>query len=335
MAGQSSGVAGTGQIQADSKREMLSGIALLGRGEWRGALACFDRAIALRETLPWRDDPESAWVLAAAWLNRSDALRGLGEAGLLPEAIRSLDRAIEAMGFVPLAEHPAFAERLILAWLNRGTACGEAGEGEAALESFARAESLLAEWGRDVTPQRRFLDAMLQVNRARVRLDAGRTDEAWNDARTGLESLRALEPGEGEIAHAGVRARSVLCRALAALLDRPDGATRAGDWIAAATDAAEEALALVKRHGLAEPWVADLVRYGAKIYRACQPQFLREFIDEWLAADSPLAGDEPLRAEMREVLQVARAEAEARLLLAPHDDAVARREMRILRALGG
>ena len=328
-------MAETGQIQADSKREMLSGIALLGRSEWRGALACFDRAIALRETLPWRDEPESAWVLAAAWLNRRDELRGLGVAGLLPEAIRSLDRAIEAMGVVPLAEHPAFVDRLILAWLNRGTTCGEAGETEASLESFARAEALLAEWGRDAGPQRRFLDAMLHVNRARVLLDAGRAEAAWLDARTGLESLRALEPGEGEIAQAGVRARSVWCRTLAALLDRPDGAARAGDWIAAATDAAEEALAIVKRDGLAEPWVADLVRYGAKIYRACQPQFLREFIDEWLAADSPLAGDEPLRAEMREVLQVARAEAEARLLLAPHDDAVAARELRILRALGG
>ena len=48
-----------------------------------------------------------------------------------------------------------------------------------------------------------------------------------------------------------------------------------------------------------------------------------------------MAGEEPLRAEMRDVLQVARAEAEARLLLAPHDDAVAARELRILRALGG
>jgi hypothetical protein len=335
MAGQCSGVAETGNIQAESKREMLCGIDLLGRGEWRGALACFDRAIALRETLPWRDDPESAWVLAAAWLNRGDALRGPGEADLLPEAVRSFDRAVEAMGFVPLAANPAFVERLVLAWLNRGTACGEAGETGAALESFARAESLLAEWGREVTPRRRFLHAMLHVNRARVRLDAGRADEAWNDARAGLERLRALEPGEGEIAQAGVRARSVWCQALAALLDRPAGAERAGDWIAAATDAAEEALAIVKRHGLAEPWVADLVRYGAKIYRVCQPQFLREFIDEWLGSDSPLAGDEVLRKEMDDALRVARAEAEARLLLAPHDDAVARREMRILRSLAG
>ncbi|MGC4014759.1 MAG: hypothetical protein QM755_09635, partial [Luteolibacter sp.] len=65
----------------------------------------------------------------------------------------------------------------------------------------------------------------------------------------------------------------------------------------------------------------------------CQPQFLAEFIREWLVGGSPLAMDGRLRAEMDGVLQLARVEAEARLLIAPHDDDVARRELRILRSL--
>jgi hypothetical protein len=78
---------------------------------------------------------------------------------------------------------------------------------------------------------------------------------------------------------------------------------------------------------------ADLVRYGARIYRSCQPQFLAGFIRDWLAQDGPLAGDEALREEMKNVILLARHEAEQRLLVAPHDDAVAAREMRIIRSL--
>lgn len=74
----------------ESKRHMLGGIARLEDGDWLTALRHFDHAIALREALPWRDDVESAWVLAAAWINRSDLLRFLGEP---EEGIRSLDRA--------------------------------------------------------------------------------------------------------------------------------------------------------------------------------------------------------------------------------------------------
>ncbi|BCU77317.1 hypothetical protein [Luteolibacter sp. LG18] len=321
------------RLRVGSKQEMQQGIALLGQGEWRAALGHFDRAVALRESFPWREDGESAWLLAAAWINRSDALRQLGDERLLPEAIRSLDRGIEAMGHVPLDGDPMFAERLILAWINRATACGDAGRTEESLAGFAEAENVLETHGRDVTPTRRFLAAMATINRARVLLDAGRVEDGWREAAAGVAALRPQEPGDGLIAQTGIRARAVLCRALALLAETPEGTASAGDWIATATDAAEEALAIVKRSGLHDPAVPDLVRYGARIYRVCQPQFLAEFIHEWVGAEGPLAGDPGLREEMQGVILLARAEAETRLRTAPHDDEVAQRELRILRTL--
>ena len=321
------------RIRVGSKREMQQGIALLAESDWRGALGHFDRAVMLRESTPWRDDGDSAWLLAAAWINRSDALRQLGDPRLLPEAIRSLDRGIEAMARVDLGADPVFVERLILAWINRGTACGDAGRAHEALEDFFKAEALLRDWGADVTPNRVFMSAMLHINRARVFLHEERVDEAWTEAKAGVDRLRPLEPGDGLVSQTGVRARSVLCQSLALLVEQPGGAEQAGDWIAVATDAAEEALAIVKRVGLVDPVVPDLVRYGARIYRLCQPQFLGEFIREWLAGDGPLAHDQKLREEMTGILLLARAEAETRLRIAPHDDDVARRELRVLKAL--
>jgi len=287
----------------------------------------------LRETTPWHEDSDCAWGLAAAWINRSDAMRRLGDPLLMPEAIRSLDRCIEAMGRVRLAERPEFVERLILAWINRATACGEIRDATGALESFMQVEAVFSAWGEDATPSRCFLLAMLHTNRALVRLDAGEPALAWQDARQGIEALKALEPGDALVSQAGIRARGALCRTLAECLDMRHAPSPLDDWIAQATDAVEEALSIMKRSGLAEPAAADLVRYGARIYRLCQPQFLAAFVREWLATDSPLATNQELATEMAGVLQLARVEAEARLLTAPHDDAVVARELRILKAL--
>jgi tetratricopeptide (TPR) repeat protein len=324
---------GNGVARSNADWEMEQGIVLLGRGEWRRALGHFDRAVMRRESMPWREDPDAAWGLAAAWINRSDALRRLEDGLLLPEAIRSLDRAIEVMACVPIGEGVRFAERLILAWINRATACGEKGDFEEALDGFDRAAGIFSEWGSEVSPNRVFLLAMLHLNRARVLLDLECTESGWREARAGLQILRGLEPGDGLIAQAGIRSRSILCRALVGLIESPPSQEIVGDWIAEATDQVEEALAIMRRTGLSEPSMGELVRCGARIYRLCQPQFLGEFLCECFTDGSPLVGDGALRDEMKSVVLLARHEAEQRLLIAPHDDAVVQREMRVIRAL--
>lgn len=313
----------------EAKRHMLDGIARMDEGDWLTALDHFERAVELREARPWRDDPDSAWVLAGAWINRSDVLRFLGRTR---EGIQSLDRAIEAMGHISLENNPGCSGRLILAWINRGTACGEAGEMAEALAGFSKAESLLETWHGPAGPDRQLMGSMLHANRARVLLDLGRTVDGWQSACAAVDSLKNLAPS-GIVAEASIKARGILCRALAMLLDEPGGIDLAKDWIALATDSAEEALALVRSSSYEGEWVADLVRYGAKIYRVCQPHFLGEFIREWMTGDGPLAGNESLKREMANELLFAKAELGHRVVLHSHDTGYVEKAMIVLASI--
>lgn len=319
--------------QDEANQRTRAGIARMEAGDWSGALEWFEQAIAIRRELPWREQPLIAWGLAAGLMNRGDVLRRL-DAPRREEALASYEQAIEVLAVMPLDGNPAFRERLILAWLNRGTTAGDIQRTDLALDCFAKAESLLSESPTGFRPERILLESMLGVNRARVLLELGRVEDACAESGRGVRVLRLLEPGEGLIAEAGIRARAMRCRALAEWLDSPGLQEPDGDWIAAATDAVEEAMAIFRRSGMARDSAADLIRYGARIYRACQPQFLSAFLRECLEADGPLAGDEKLRAEMKNVILLARQDAEQRLLIAPHDDALVQRELRIIRSLG-
>jgi hypothetical protein len=149
-------------------------------------------------------------------------------------------------------------------------------------------------------------------------LELGRISEGWRDSQLAVTLLEGIEPDQ-VVTEAAIKARGILCRALALLLDEPRGAEQAEDWIARATDSAEEALAMVRSSDYRGIWIADLVRYGARIYRVCQPHFLGEFIREWMSPDGPLAGNEALKCEMANELLLARADLERRVRLNPHD----------------
>jgi tetratricopeptide (TPR) repeat protein len=299
----------------ESRQHMLAGIALMEEGEWKAALSHFECAIELREALPWREDVESAWLLAAGWINRSDVLRFLGD----PEkAIHSLDRAIEAMNFVRLDENPGCANRLILAWVNRGTACGEARRMDESLEGFCSAENLLEQWGGPTTPDRKLMGSMLHANRARVLLAVGRIAEGWQDSQTAVSLLEGLEPAP-VVTEAAIKSRGILCQALALMLDEPCGTGEEVDWIARATDSVEEALAMARESSYRGAWIADLVRYGARIYRICQPQFLGEFVREWMDSSSPLSENHELKRELANELLLGRADLERRVRRNSHE----------------
>ncbi len=313
-----------GRRRQQSHESMQQGIALLARGLAAEALPHFDRAIELREPWPWQEDAELAWMLAAAWINRSDALRADPVAA--DDALRALDRGIEVMAHVPLDRHPSLPDRLILAWLKRADLCAA----DAAMDAYAEAESLLDRWGRTLTPERLRLSAMLGANRARTLLDRGEIPAALENARRAVDASRALERA-GFREAPGIAARALLCRGLAMALDSPEGPPPDHDWIAEATDTVEEALTLAK-DGVQHPTLGDLVRYGAKIYRICQPQFLGEALIDWLAR-GPLAGDDALAGEMKNELLLARAEAERKILLVLHKTEFVQRQSRILESL--
>src|SRR5204863_436597 len=55
------------------------------------ALACFDRALAIREALPLEHSSLLRFGLAACWLNRAEALMRLDGQPQIEEAVRSCD----------------------------------------------------------------------------------------------------------------------------------------------------------------------------------------------------------------------------------------------------
>lgn len=320
------------EVVEKSTALMVAGLRAMGQGEWCIAIEQFRAAAELRESLPWASDDESAWMLAAAWLNHGDALSRTGDSAVLSEALDSFNRAIEVMDHVDLEIHPSRPERLILCRINRaGTYC-ERGEISQSLNEYEEAQRLMDYWGEGVTAERCFLAAMMKINHSRALLRFGKPFEAWKHVKEGLVRLNSLSL-TNETAAAGIQGRSIQCHALAMLLDKPSGVEKVGDWIAEATDSAEEALTLVKQTGFRDTWVADLVRYGAHIYRRCQPHFLGEFLIEWLGKDGPLGDDHTLKEEMKVVLWNTLHETARRVLDIPQDTEFVERQTRVVKSL--
>ncbi|NJM38366.1 MAG: hypothetical protein HC845_11190 [Akkermansiaceae bacterium] len=213
------------------------------------------------------------------------------------------------MQYVPLDRNPSYVNRLILAWINRATLSAEMQQPAEAEISFSNAAQLLISWGETTTPDRAFIASMFHTNRARFQLDQENPIAGWKDVHIAVNFLKNLPPSDA-VTEASIKARGILCRALAMLLDEPGGIQLEKDWIATATDLNEEALGMARSSNDHSPWIADLVRYGAKIYRVCQPHFLGEYLKEWLAPGSPLAENTFLIQEMQHELQLAKANVE-------------------------
>ncbi|YCM42333.1 tetratricopeptide repeat protein [Verrucomicrobiaceae bacterium 227] len=276
-----------------ARQDMLDGIAELERGNWQSARSHFDQAIRTRTATPWQNDPQSAWLLAAAWINRADALRFLGHPN---EALTDLSQAIAAMRYVPIAENVLYLNRLILAWINRATILGEIGMPGEALAAFETAQSLFAA---PLHPGQFLHSITLHTNRARLLLDEGFTLEGLKEAQYAIGILKEIEPAQAP-AEASLKSRAILCRALALLLDSPKDRDLIDDWIALATDTVEEALLTAKESNYQGEFLGDLVRYGAKIYGVCQPNFLSEYLREWLSPDTHFARDPALLLDLHQ-----------------------------------
>lgn len=256
------------------------GICLLpggGEAELTKAIACFEKAIALRAALPLEHEPRYRWGLAAGYMNQGDALNRLhGKSG---EAIAAYEQAISHLEKMPPDWEQDLVQRLGLAWSNRGLASAHPDE---ALRCFARCIEVI---GAPRTLRQTLVLHNALLHRATLRL-AKLEDptQAAADARGVLESLKAEELLYPAMAELTLQARHLLCRSLCVWIDGPKkGSDISEDWIAETTDAVEEALAL-ERHwsqrGLLafRPLAAELFSLGARVYRVCQPHFLAEFL---------------------------------------------------------
>jgi hypothetical protein len=282
-------------INAEASVLMKRGIALmsdtgLGNSGVAEALDCFERALALRLQLPVEAIPVLGYGLAACWLNRADALVRLG-AEKIGLALTSYDEGIALLRRLPLHEDPRFPRRLAIAHQNRGLALRAQSPPAAAeaILAFAEAAAVLDRDESAAIPDRQQLLATVWTNLAIAR-SAEATDASESQAREAalraialVASVEATDPDSAEV---GLKARHVLCQTLASRLPLrpPPGAVMPGD-VHEATDLADDGLALVRtweREGVTRfrGLAFDLFRFGARVYRAYQPQFLKEFIYE-------------------------------------------------------
>lgn len=327
---------------------MKRGIALLNENTTASltdSLHWFERAIELRRSLRLRENPWYCYVLAAGWMNRGDALTRLGSGGNLAEAVRSYDQALTLLRTLEPESNPLFRKRLALAWINHGLALQEQGTSvslRAALASFDKAIAILRDPFVLERAESRPILACALTNRGNVLL--GLATPAPASARKSVEQALALIAGTEEqelvAAETGLKARHVLCRAIAWQLADRTATTTSEDLVAAATDAVDDGMKLA-RHWEARgerrfrDLAGELFRFGAHAYQMHQSHFLTEFLLENLdpcRSRDALPVDPKMHAVAGEAIACAFAEIQRdgfRSLNTPHFD----RFLKMLRQL--
>jgi tetratricopeptide (TPR) repeat protein len=252
------------------------------------ALSCFESAIALRQRLPLDENKFFVWGLSAAWMNCADVLTRLGSAEQVERALHAYDEAIALLVRMPLDEHPTYRARLSLAWMNRGLAA-QAQDSPESLVEAVRCYTRSIEQYLGKTPsnseQRRVLScAHLNRGHAFLNSEQAKCEQARQDAFSALRLAGEFERSESLAARIGLQARHLLCRAIA---HQADCGEVSEDWIGETTDAVDDGMALARHWRRAgesglEDIEAELFRFGALIYRLCQPHFLTEFLLESL-----------------------------------------------------
>ena len=279
-------------VNAQASVLMKRGIALMGEGRAETvaeALSCFDQALDMRLGLPIDRAPILAYGLAACWLNRADALVRLGGMERLDLALRSYEEGIALLRGIPLAEDSRFARRLAIALQNRGLAllAHNAIDAPDAIDAFNDAVALLDSEDSAAIPDRPYLTAAVLTNLAMARAAGGEhhAPTAAHDAAVRAIDLGApLEEEDAEAAEVGLKARHVLCQTIAArLASAPQAVGPMPDDIHEATDLADDGLTLIRgweQKGVTHfrAMAYDLFRFGARVYKLYQPQFLNEFI---------------------------------------------------------
>lgn len=282
---------------------MHRGIALLqsrDREQLREAIHCFDQAIELRRQLPLGENPEFRYALAAGLINRGEALSMLGDAENAAEAVKSHSEAIELLQLLPPDGNALHLKRLAIAWINRGVALEIQGDAPAlaeAVSSFQKAIDLLENSPHAADPQFAFVMAGARINHGNTLLRSSgdsAAPAACESAEKALSLLAGSDPRDQAAAGAGFKARHVLCRSLVAMLAAAppgDESTRL-DLTGRITDAVEEGLRMQRdweKAGVTafRPLATQLFQVGTLVYERSQPQFLADFLLDYLDPERP------------------------------------------------
>jgi tetratricopeptide (TPR) repeat protein len=256
------------------------------------AVVCFQKSAEHRRDLP-RDMHNVLWGLAAAGMNRGDALTRLGKPEHLLEAVHSYDEAIECLQELGGFDHPPFVVRYAVAYMNRGHAlmAQDIPEGVAeALKSFDSAIAMMEmHTEKDSVEYNGTLGcAMMCHAAARMEHSRERAEEVAEEARKAIARVQPFEKEDLLSTEVSLKSRHLLCRSLATLLDRtPPDAPEVDEWITEITDTVDEGMALERlweQRGLEgfRPMAVELFRFGVRVFFIRQPHFLAEFILESL-----------------------------------------------------
>ena len=291
---------------------MKRGIALLNENtgaSLTAAVALFDRALEIRRATFASGDHWAAYLTAASWMNRGDALTRLAQPEGLEEAVRSYDEAIALMREVPLEINPLYRRRLAIAWMNRGITLQQRGTESdmvAAIESFEQGIAVVRDH-----PDHVLLLAGAWMNRANalLRITPPRAEDAHASALNALHLTVETETQDVLAAETSLKSRYIICQAVAERLAASPGED-ATELTSAATDALEEGMRLAQHWEASgekcfRPLLADFFRFGLAAYRLNQPHFVAEFVREHLdsAHGHALAYDPQMLTLARETLQ--------------------------------
>lgn len=286
------------------------GLALLSQGDTGSlelALADFDQAIAVRES--GEVSRSELWGLAAARLNRADALAGIGGVDRLLEAKASTERALQDLADFDPAENVAFRTRHALAWMKQGEYSArlrhEFRQGEAAdaFIPFEKAIGLLREGvASGLEESRRLLAVALNnLSRTRLLLEGRGSEKGLAESDESLTLQQDFELSAPDTAALGASTRIARGCHIESLDER-------GDRRMEITDLAEEGLARAaearQRFGpgaLNGPLLGELTRLGAQAYLHSAPRFLADFLLDQLDPDR----NESHFADVAEVHEVA------------------------------
>jgi len=240
--------------------------------------------------------PEYLRDLGVAWMNRGHDFMQQGHRVSLEASLVAYNEAITTLRQLPIGENPSWANTLGAALMNRGqllhrlhgveqatVALGDFDEAAAILAPLCESNSVRGNpW-----PRRNLTGTFL--NRASLLLDLGQFSTANTTAREAVVLAMPYERLDLIDADLSLKSRRCLCDALGRLLVEPGADQNA--LATEASDLVDESLALIRhwtgRHpGVFASLALRLFRYGTRLYRLHQSQFLAEFIQENLLADN-------------------------------------------------
>lgn len=263
------------------------GIALMNHGSveaLKRSIPCFDKAIELRTTLVGLDDPWFRYNLIGVWINRGDALARLGDAASRASALASYDEALRLGAGMETDPRPKVSWRLALAHVNRGALLVLMGQESGFPEAHRAFDSAIALLG-DGSDSQRLIAAYAWEGKAEVLGRRGSEAEARDCARRSLAFVAGIESSAIDAAVVGLKARVALCANSRSLLARAGTTAAERNEVLEALDAADEGLRLAyawPETRLLWPLIVELFRFASLGYAALQPQFLEEFIGDFM-----------------------------------------------------